>query len=406
MLESVSINYSASEPFGITAGVLAEALLFYGKVNLILDWGSLQELLRSIGPNALSHLLTEGYISTSFSSTTSGIQSEDGPIRRHRLVFFSYAGRKPGKIFTDRDLIQDAFRKNSGLGGGYRRDLEIFLEKTHTFDLSKAEVSGVFLSKDFFRHLSSKELLSNRLNIVIRELCMSEDIPSFRFELVGDESWFHIIHDCDFDALNRIYHQHTSPKHSNLSAEYLLANLYTSFSDMYFAGINGTELLTSRVSSRLMREQVSGLINRVDLRSNQLEKFLLAEFGNARALREAIDEGKASFSDFMKVLDQSRKFKEWLRDQNPNRELLEEYYKACTSGTWLDQLPGKTLRFFFFFGGAGLTAGAFLSPAAAAFGGLALTAFDTFLLGRLLGGWKPSQFVDQRLRPLVSPAPP
>ena len=89
------------------------------------------------------------------------------------------------------------------------------------------------------------------------------------------------------------------------------------------------------------------------------------------------------------LLKEARKFKDWLQQQEPSVSLIHEYYKALEKETWLDKLPTKAIRFLIF------TGGGLLVPA---LGSLGLSAADTFLVDRLLGGWKPNQFVNGPLK--------
>jgi hypothetical protein len=63
-------------------------------------------------------------------------------------------------------------------------------------------------------------------------------------------------------------------------------------------------------------------------------------------------------------------------------------------------LPAKSVRWLLF-NAAGLALAAVTSPAAGAAVGVGLSAADTFLLDKLLKGWKPNQFVEGPLKEFI-----
>ncbi len=114
-------------------------------------------------------------------------------------------------------------------------------------------------------------------------------------------------------------------------------------------------------------------------------------FLDGHSVRETINGGERSFSDFRKLLDQAAKFKNWMGGINPDAKLIEEYHKTSISGTWAYSLPIKTLRFaictFLGFNGDGT--------------GLVAGGVDTFLLDKILKGWRPHHFVQGNLKKFV-----
>ena len=64
--------------------------------------------------------------------------------------------------------------------------------------------------------------------------------------------------------------------------------------------------------------------------------------------------------------------------------------------SWLDRLPGRAARFALFTSG-----GAVLDLAAGLPIGLALGLADTFILDKLVRGWRPNQFIEDVLAPFT-----
>jgi len=131
-----------------------------------------------------------------------------------------------------------------------------------------------------------------------------------------------------------------------------------------------------------------------------VESFQEFVFDDSRGVAEAIRRGSCQLADVLAVLPKAAKFKEWLRSEAPQRDVVKAYFCEAITPTWIDKLPSKVVRWFVFTGaGLGLDAlGAGGLGAAAAVG---IGAVDTFLLDRIIRGWKPTQFVDDHLRKLI-----
>ena len=112
-----------------------------------------------------------------------------------------------------------------------------------------------------------------------------------------------------------------------------------------------------------------------------------------KSIGEALKSGEIKFKDFLELLQKADKFREWLSKIEQDKNIVAEYYKAVTSGTWVDKLPSKSVRFAIFTG-AGLLLDAAIPTGLGTALGTALGAGDTFLLDKLIKGWKPNQFID------------
>lgn len=50
----------------------------------------------------------------------------------------------------------------------------------------------------------------------------------------------------------------------------------------------------------------------------------------------------------MELWREAKKFKEWLKDEEPNVELLTAYIRMISENSWLDKIPVKTLSWILF----------------------------------------------------------
>jgi hypothetical protein len=115
------------------------------------------------------------------------------------------------------------------------------------------------------------------------------------------------------------------------------------------------------------------------------------------SIRDVVNSGKKNFRDVARLVRQAEKFKEWLQKQGGTEDLRDAYCKEVSHLDWADKLPPKSLRFLMMTA-VGLVVGAVASPVIGAAVTTALSASDTFLLDKLLKGWKPNQFIEGPLK--------
>ena len=101
------------------------------------------------------------------------------------------------------------------------------------------------------------------------------------------------------------------------------------------------------------------------------------------------------------LLDKAAKFSGWLRGQKQDADLVQEYYKKVTEQSWINKLPNKIMRWALFTG-IGLSIDMAGASGVGTSAGLAVSAFDTFLLEKLMSGWKPNQFIEGPLRTFIN----
>ena len=101
----------------------------------------------------------------------------------------------------------------------------------------------------------------------------------------------------------------------------------------------------------------------------------------------------------LQLLQASRKFRHWLHQQEPDIDLIEDYYKEVTKSTWVASLPANVFRWLIL--SAVSVALIPVHPAVSIGVGSALSAADSFLVERLAEGWKPNQFVEGSLHTFV-----
>jgi hypothetical protein len=150
-----------------------------------------------------------------------------------------------------------------------------------------------------------------------------------------------------------------------------------------------------------MKIKYLNLMRRRERSIEEIDLFQDLHLRDANNIRGVVNSKEHSFDEFLKLLDSAEKFKGWLRANNPDENLLREYFKAVTRETWIDKLPSKGFRWVITTGLAAAVEN-FYPTGAAIMASQGLSLLDATLLDRILKGWKPDQFVKGPLSEFLS----
>jgi hypothetical protein len=206
----------------------------------------------------------------------------------------------------------------------------------------------------------------------------------------------------NFNEINRIYHLHVSPDQSSITPAWLLTHILAAQEAVYLASTHLAELMFDQVSSSIMRQRFLSLLQKRDRNIREIDLFTSIVLPNSSNIRDIIDKKERSFKEFLDLLDNSDNFRRFVANQNPDKKLIQSYMEEIKKVSWLDRLPSKTSRFFIA-NGLGFALDIFLGSGVNSVAlALGYSAMDTFLLDRIINGWKPNQFIDDKLLPFVS----
>jgi hypothetical protein len=178
----------------------------------------------------------------------------------------------------------------------------------------------------------------------------------------------------------------------------LLAELQDARADTFFAAHYMAEPVTGALSSDIMKLKHFEFLRSRAANTEDIEMFHELVVPDFPTIREVLNSGEQSFDEFVKFLPQAKKFKGFLMGANPDVGLVKSYQNDVTRKSWIETLPGKSVRFVVA-AGTGLAASAVVGP----IGGVAVGVTNTFLLDRLLKGWRPNRFIQGPYKRFVSP---
>jgi hypothetical protein len=381
----------ADEP--VDLGLLVEAMLFYRQVRLIADRGILQQLARDAGPEVFLELIEQGYLSVTYLENMLGIKTENTntPNELHQPVTLAVVGHS-----SLQDAAPEVFQQVTGKQGKGRRLASRFIRLAHPINYNDEVRSAAiedYMNTEYVQQAAAQLLAEWAPEYV-------QPVP-LEFAIQKEGTYLKVTTNIDFAQANESHHRHFPPEVNSLRPAWFLINLMEVCGDLHLSSLYSGEIATSPTTSALIQLKCRNLISS-RVRNAEAIQLFQHQVLNGHAVREAVNAKEKDFKDVVALLKSADKFRDWLRNQEPSVDLIKSYYEAVTKSTWAGKLPVKILRWAVLTG-AGLSLEHLVGPlGVGAAAGLA--AADSLLLERIAAGWRPNQFVENRLIPFSSAA--
>ena len=363
-------------------GLLAEALIFYDKVNFIVGPVHLVSLLRVCGHEVLRDFFDMSALSLTYFENHAGIRTTDSGTANEAHQFTTFDS--PSQVLQK--ILPDTLRELIGKEGKARRVSEA-LKRHITTSRHPQSINDRSL-EDISAGDRIKESVASTLRFLVPEYTLPDP---FQFDALRFGTELHVSTNIDFTMVNAFYSRRVDPKHSVITPAFLLSYVHSVTSDLEIAASVNSEIALSSASLQIVTTRIESLVRRAKSEAS-MGVFQDLVFDDARAVREAVNHGNRSMKDVADLVRQAREFKAWVKSKPEDTDLRRAYVAEVSKLGWSEKLPPRASRFGIF--GAANTALSFLAtPAVGAIAGSALSAVDYFLLDRIANGWKPNQFV-------------
>lgn len=390
MFESISFfnhdRYNTSQPLDI--GKLVECMLFYGETTVFANRNIVKQLFLYFGIDETIELIDEGLLKISYSENSAAIHTtSNSNIEYHDAIHFS----SPQHTFQI-ELVKVCQEVTGKIGKGRRIANRIK-------DLINLKNSENLVLESARELILDQKLIVDSARTVIKDLIpQSINLEDMIFETEKTSSGIMIRSNLDYTQLNELYHKHIPVSHSSITSSLILSHILTTENEIWYASQNLSEISTSKISSQLISQKVDNILNKSSKNAEQLNRFQEFVFDDSRALRDFVNQGKVEIKDLIALLKKAKKFKKWIAGIDADQDLIKNYHKEVTKGTFVDKLPGKTTRWAIFTG-ASLVMDMYLTGGLATIIGQGLGALDSFVLDKLIRGWKPNQFIEEDILP-------
>jgi hypothetical protein len=392
MLDSILYTARSSPGPLIDAGALAESLIFYGKVKVVGNTGILKGLTRCIPPFELLELLRSGRLEIYYLGDQIGVSSREirNGTELHDLVRISSPNHTIETIAA-KTFQEAAGRTSSAILGA--KEFESLIQEFDHSDFDQASIVEM---------LTNKARINETAKAVLQSVAPQyKEAYPINFGIEKTDQGLEVDTDIDFAKVNQEYHKLVPPEHSSISQAHIISAIQSAYEKAFFAGSLDSEIAVAETEQAVFSKTISEVIGQRNANSEQVQQFIGLILGNGRAIREAVNSGEVRFSSILKLLDNSDRFRGWIADQPADASLLTAFYDEITKDSWVDKLPPKTIRFSIFTA-LGYTIDVVGAGGLGTLASLGVNAVDSFLVDRLIKGWKPHQFVNKSLKPLFS----
>lgn len=390
MFESILFKNSTTPGQLLDAGRIAEALLFYGKVRVLGNTATVKELLKIVPPFIALRLMQEGRLELHYLGGQQAVRSKSlwPGVEEYGLIAF----RSPQH--TIEVVAPRAFRVASGNTGSSRIAANKFGDLVLPFEHDSADM------QPFFQRLLDPAGTDAAVAAIVAILAPGYlQADPVRFHIEGTGEAFRIHTNLVLDRLNSEAHLARSvAADSKLNPAMLLALLLGVHEVVTSAATLASEVATNHLGQVLSSLQLGRPVAALENSERQLARFTDFVLEDSHAIRDAVNRGRVSIAEVVKVADKADRFRDWLFRQPASSDVVREFHRKTVEGTWIEKLPAKSTRFTIFTT-AGLALDSVALGGAGTIAGIALNAADQFLFDKLLRGWKPHHFVEEYLRP-------
>lgn len=385
MLELSMIHRPGTHDGRVNLGRILEVMLYYDRVHLMMSAQMFTGLWDLLGPDDLAALLDHPTITATFTPEMLGIQNQTGAVTTHRPVAIKMAGRE-GQIIHDKDDVGTMIRlleNGPNRPGGTRAQVNKLLKMTKVSRYAKM-LGGAVESRERLVSLAKD---ADTLKLFLRGWAIAHGhtmnetaIRLARITVIELGEEFMIASTVPLEKMVPAW----NPTETWGT---ILGSVQDYAVDLYLSNAHSADIVTAPEIAEIASARLDLSLQRARANSDQISAFEEMVFDEAHGFADAFNDGLITLAEALKVIDQSRRFRIWAKGLAPDANLIHEYHRAITKETILKKLPASIARFAIF-NGAGMAA-----DAAAPGGGLIVSAIDTFIVERLLGGWRPNIFV-------------
>lgn len=381
MFEAITIKSKETSGLKIDIGFLAECLLFYRSVNLLSDKNTLPEILELCGIDEVRELIKRGRLNLFIREDilgTSAFPKNGGEL--YDLLIWS------SEAITQEKILNESFIKLTGSPDQSKVLTKEFL------DLTKPFKYNIGILEEIKEDLNDKTYLAKAIASTIK-FWNPDNSPTFNdikaaYYQTGEFGPF---------KTHKFETNIDFSKYQNVSASGIILNIAEARGDIHIASHFNSEIADKPIYSSIIQDRFNSIFDKFEKSEKGIAGFQEVILPDYKPIGATLRNKEKPFKEFIEILDKADKFRGWLDKVGDDKNIIAEYHKAVTTETWADKLPTKGVRFAVFTT-AGIVLDALITGGIGTIAGVALGAGDTFVIDKLIKGWKPNQFIDDELK--------
>lgn len=368
-------------------GRILEAMLYYDRVHIVLSGQLFAGLWDQLGGDDLAALLAHpGVTSTLTPEMTSMYNETRGGMMLHFPVAIRLSGRA-GKIIADHDDVGSLLKLiegNPNRSDATRSQINKIASEGKITKYSKL-LGGDSAARERVYALARDPVT---IKMFVRSACAAQGLHANEDVISNLVIDTYRIEEKLMIAASHNLSDIASGWKGEQDWGSILNSIQDYAIDLYLSSSFSADILTTPSVEQVAAARLDLSLQRAIRSAEQISAFEEMVFEAAHGFSSAFNKGLIDLREALKIIDEARRFRTWTRGLAPDANLLAEYHKAIMLDTPLKRFPMNILRFALFnFGG--MASDAVVMPGS----GTALSAIDTFVVERLMGGWRPNVFV-------------
>lgn len=382
MFNTLNIHFKSQQH---TAGQLAECLLFYDQVNLVASVDDMARLITTIGFDELVELSHFGLriITTDF---TLGILPFPDLHNPYEVRVNPFSLENEG--LTHRYLSKSINTALHVSGSELESRIAKLKDVTSLYPLSDdltnkihQEALSPFATKLLYKELESKGAGHLLLN------------GTLHYKFSGNEESLKL--ETNMNAPLVAKEIERLQVKSILDHNSFLLNLATSMVFLHQSAYFDGEMMTSTSEERtiaLKLNSLNGIVKNGMQDIQLVQKLTNPEYHSIAA---TLDNERRSFRELIQLLEKAQKFKEWKKTIPNEADFITEYSKAVAiESKWTDNVFVKSGRWL-------ITSIIGTIPLVGTIAGPVASAFDNFVIDKIMKNWTPNLFLQSDVREFV-----
>jgi hypothetical protein len=373
---------------------VAEALVYYGHVEVIFTCNDICNLIEKIGIENTIRLAESDLITILYEFENSVIMSQSDKVIPHSIGLVKFFADKYGKMVRDHhDEISILTKGKFGTGAPSKKDI-----RRLTNSIFERQAPPNQVRKAVLEDLKDDHFFNNAMRLSLKSIIPDyPNVNRLSFQSFVNDEYFDVRSNIDFDLARKL-HPKAQTGESDISYALLVSPIVKMRSEMFHSGDRSCDIWSDELQSSLLVSRVNSYVDRLENKSNQINRFENYVF-QGRSFSEAVNSGSISIIDILDYCEskETRKFKNWIKNLDNRSDFLSEYEKSRISeSSLLNSIPFKTVKYLslsalgLFFGNA---AGPGLLPGLAS--NFVTDVIDDFMLSKLKIGWRPNHWVSQ-----------
>ena len=306
-------------------------------------------------------------------------------------AFTLYGDQKVGTLPSAPERLQYEFERSGIKRSEAKKFSQAFLQRVPIRKLSGNHFVKGGIPNAARADLADAAFLKDAVRTILTRVPGGyEPGTGLKLEVITSDLGNFVFDNIDFAGMNA-RRAAMNPPLEPLTIAHVLSHLQDARADFILAAHYGGDFATSAVTSAVVRLRYGMLLRRTEINADAQRQFSEVALPDMPTIAEAVDSGERTLQEFLRLLDKADRFKNWLKAANPDEGLTREYLRAVSSQDWVQTTKVKGLRYM-------LTLAA---DATNPIAGFAAGFMDNFVIERLLGGWRPNHFVNDRLAPFL-----